>query len=143
VSASWHAVASGSLVIAAESRVQQLLDEISDSGCTPEEVCSDYPELLPEVRRRWRQMCAVKAELHALFPTPRPDPGSGADTPAPWPAGVDLPQIPGYEVEALLGRGGMGLVYNELRLFPRTSAMASPRVYDWVHSPSRLIRYLL
>jgi hypothetical protein len=29
--------------MAAESRVQQLLDEISDSGCIPEEVCGDCP----------------------------------------------------------------------------------------------------
>jgi eukaryotic-like serine/threonine-protein kinase len=59
--------------MAAESRVQELLDEISDSGCTPEEVCGACPELLPEVRRRWQQMRIVEAELDALFPTPRPD----------------------------------------------------------------------
>ena len=56
----------------AESRVERLLDEISESGCTPEEVCDACPELLPEVRRRWEQMCAVEAELDALFPTPGP-----------------------------------------------------------------------
>ena len=97
--------------MADEPRVQQLLDEISDSGCTPEEVCAACPELLPEVRRRWRQMCAVEAELDALFPTPRPDLDPDADTPIPWPAGTELPRIPGYDVEALLGRGGMGIVY--------------------------------
>ena len=46
--------------MAAESLVQQLLDEISDSGRTPEEVCGACPELLPEVRRRWRRMCASR-----------------------------------------------------------------------------------
>jgi serine/threonine-protein kinase len=54
---------------AVDSRVQELLDELDDSGCTPEEVCAACPELLPEVRRRWLQMCAVKADLHALFPS--------------------------------------------------------------------------
>ena len=56
------------------------------------------PELLPEVRRRWEQMCAVEAELDALFPTPGPDPDGRMS--ALWHAGADLPRIPGYEVEA-------------------------------------------
>ncbi len=95
----------------AETLVQQLLDEISASGRTPEEVCADCLELLPEVRRRWRQMCAVEAELDALFPTPRPDPTSDYDSFPFRNAAVDLPRIPGYDVEGLLGRGGMGVVY--------------------------------
>ena len=55
--------------MAEESLVEQLLDEITESGRTPEEVCDTHPELLSEVRRRWRQMRAVEAELDALFPT--------------------------------------------------------------------------
>jgi serine/threonine protein kinase len=90
-------------------RVQKLLDEIFDSDRTPEEVCADSPELLPEVRQRWQQMRIVEAQLDALFPTPAPD--ADGNTPAPWWPGADLPRIPGYEVEAVLGRGGMGIVY--------------------------------
>ena len=100
--------------MAAESRVQQLLDEIAGSGCTPEDVCGACPELLPEVRRRWREMCAVEAQLDAMFPTPGPD--ADAETAAPRESSGDLPPIPGYEVEALLGHGGMGVVYRARQL---------------------------
>ena len=65
--------------MAAKSLVHQLLDEIADCGRTPEEVCRAYPELLPEVRRRWRQMCAVEAELDALFPVPGHGPDADSD----------------------------------------------------------------
>jgi serine/threonine-protein kinase len=93
--------------MAVDSRVQELLNELCDSEATPEEVCAGCPELLAEVRRRWLQMCAVKAELHELFPTAGPEPAPGADTSVPWHSGDELPQITGYEVEALLGRGGI------------------------------------
>ena len=88
----------------ANDPVEQLLDEIFESERTPEEVCAAYPRLLPEVRRRWQQMCLVEAGLEALFPR------SGLES-SPWHSEADLPRIPGYEVETVLGRGGMGMVF--------------------------------
>src|SRR5215475_2683146 len=95
-------------------RVRQLLDQLIDSGATPEEVCRSCPELLPEVRARCRQMCRVRAELHAMFP---PAPVLETSPPPLQESGV-LPRITGYEVEAILGQGGVGVVFRarDLRL---------------------------
>jgi serine/threonine-protein kinase len=90
-------------------RIQQMLDELLDSDTTPEVVCASCPELLPVVRNRWRQMRRLRADLEDLFPSPT------QLTPKPH-EDLSLPQIPGYEVEGLLGRGGMSLVFRAQHL---------------------------
>jgi serine/threonine-protein kinase len=95
--------------MAVSPRVLELLEEMLDSGKTPDVVCRDCPELLPEVRERWKKFHLIDAAVAALVPglrTTRADGGMSTRLSA-----ADLPQVPGYEVQGLLGYGGMGVVY--------------------------------
>ncbi len=97
-----------------ERRVQELLDEMLDSGRTPDEVCADTPELFAELDRRWQKIRSLAAQIDELFPEPE-------TIRSPQPAGHvgpggSLPHIPNYEVEAVLGQGGMGIVFRARQL---------------------------
>src|SRR5262245_25448441 len=95
--------------MAGNPRVFGLLEEMLDAGKTPEEVCRDCPELLSEVRERWKDFRLIDGAVVALVPGLRTTPAAG--TIASVPLTADLQQVPGYEVEAVLGCGGMGVVY--------------------------------
>jgi serine/threonine-protein kinase len=95
--------------MAGNPQMLELLEEMLDSGKTPEEVCRDCPELLPEVRERWQEFRRIDAQLGELLPGLRTPPLADAVPPAR--AGAGLPQVPGYEMETVLGHGGMGVVY--------------------------------
>ena len=56
-----------------------LLEEMLDSGRTPEEVCRDCPELLPEVRRRWQAFRLIDGTVAALLPDPETPSGCRRD----------------------------------------------------------------
>jgi hypothetical protein len=85
-----------------DPRVQELIEEVLDSGRSVEAVCHDSPELLTQVREGYRKVRAMQAQVSALF-------GAGAadfdETMSLFPEG--LPQVPGYDVTEELGRGGV------------------------------------
>jgi hypothetical protein len=98
--------------MAADPRVQQLLEEVLESRRSPEDVCRDCPELLPQVLLRLRRLESIQARIGALLPEAETTSGVEAE-PAAYRG--DYPQhIAGYKVEGVFGHGGMGIVYRAL-----------------------------
>ena len=105
--------------MAGNPQVLGLLEEMLNSGKTPEEVCRDRPELLPEVRQRWQEFQLIDAQVRTLLPGlgTRPDTGTPAPpgpapaprSPSPCPGGTTRQGQPGLwprcQQAARLGRG--------------------------------------
>lgn len=92
-----------------DDRIGELLERILESDLSTEEACADCPELLDEVRTRLREVRAVEAQVELLFPTLAGNSALGFATLADDDG--SLPSIRDHEVQAVLGRGGMGVVY--------------------------------
>src|SRR5437899_3263469 len=91
------------------TQVRSLLEEVLNSGRSPEEVCVAHAEHLEEVRRRWHRVRALAGEIERAFPSS--DGARRRRAEGIYGEPESLPYIPGYELEAVIGRGGMGVVY--------------------------------
>ncbi|WP_254513500.1 serine/threonine-protein kinase [Anatilimnocola floriformis] len=91
-----------------EAKICELLHEALETDRTPEEVCAACPEHLSVVKQRLQQIHRLETEFQALFPHADSTPTAAF---IPSLASAGLPAVPGYEVQAILGRGGMGIVY--------------------------------
>src|SRR5262249_37658623 len=92
--------------MADDPRVDELLEELLETNGTPEDVCRNFPALLPQVRAAWQRVRMLRTEIGELFPESHASAnGPGRE------AAVGPPQITGYDVGEELGRGGVGIVY--------------------------------
>jgi eukaryotic-like serine/threonine-protein kinase len=91
------------VLMATTARIFDLLEEALTTERLPEEICTGCPELLEELRRRIALCKNLEIQIEELFPSSGP-------TCHPDEA-LTIPQIAGYIITDVLGRGGIGIVY--------------------------------
>jgi serine/threonine-protein kinase len=124
--------------MAEDNRILELVEEALCSDLTPEEVCADSPELLADVRARLDECRRVDLMFEGMFPS---TPAQRILSPQSQ-SGAPLPEIPGYEVLTVLGRGGHGIVYRVRHLKLKRLAALKMLLTGQYASPAELARFM-
>jgi serine/threonine protein kinase len=101
-----------------EERIQALLEEILETDARPEQVSGGDQVLEHVLRERLHRAREVQSQIDALFPTQSDggDPTRCVLLDRLRKDDDQLPEIPGYEVQSVIGTGGMGVVYRSRHL---------------------------
>jgi hypothetical protein len=92
-----------------EGRIQSLLEEILETDARPEQVSGGDQELERVLRERLHRAREVQAEIEAMFPTQSEGGNLTRSVLLDRLHNDDqLPEIPGYEVQSVVGTGGYG-----------------------------------
>lgn len=120
------------------NRILELVVEVLCSDQSPEEVCGSDPELVWDVRAHLDECRRVDSMVESIFPSTPPQRVLSAR----FQPGASLPEIPGYEVLAVLGRGGHGIVYRVRHLQLKRVAALKMLLTGQYATPAELARFM-
>ncbi len=124
-----------------DPRVDQLLEELLESGGSPEKGLPHVPGTAAEGSDQAPAASGrrLEEEVGALFPPSQDDQGDSFPS---VPPSAELPRIGGYEVQGVLGRGGIGVVYAARHLRLNRSVALKMLLAGPYAGPQELERFL-